>query len=350
MTVLPSIAEAEKLLPHDSPASSLYATVLLPAERAAIQTTDKHVDFRVIFARVVGYLLLYPPSDQARTILQGEVARCKDESDQNQAVYDLGKTYLMDLILPLYWPSSTDGTPQPLFRDYKRASFQRIQEKALQRQPERPRNVSEAKGFAFIRDGFRCMVSRVGDGFAVHGGIIPLEPQDSSSWVPTNCCHIFPEALELEEIRGDGTGAVQMEHAAALWAILGRFGYGWIHDELKGAYIHRLENMMTLTPGIHAYFRNMHLWLEEAGAGQTDYYRIGVSWPLIREGNDPPLPERVQFVARVNLPLPNPTYLHIHATCCHIAHLSGAWDHLEAIFCDGLEAAMNDEGEEELNV
>ena len=69
--------------------------------------------------------------------------------------------------------------------------------------------------------------------------------------------------------------------------------------------------------------------------------------PLILEGNAPPIPERVRFVARANFPLPNPTYLHIHATCCHIAQLSGAEEYLETIFCDGLEAAMDDEGIDE---
>ena len=168
MTALPSIAEAEKLLPNDSPALSLYGTVLLPAERGAIQHTDKRSDFRVIFTRVVGYLLLYPPSDQARTTLQDEVARCKDDSDQNQAVYDLGQAYLMDFILPLCKhsaplslpnhcltrPRSTivrpryeDATPQPPFIRYRRSTFERIQEEALKCKPKRPRNVSEAKGF-----------------------------------------------------------------------------------------------------------------------------------------------------------------------------------------------------------
>ena len=69
---------------------------------------------------------------------------------------------------------------------------------------------------------------------------------------------------------------------------------------------------------------------------------------MIREGNDPPIAERVQFAARGNLPLPNATYLHIHATCCRVVHLSGAWDYLEGIFCDGLEAALDDERVEEI--
>ena len=168
MTALPPIAEAKTLLQNDSSASILYDTVLLPAEIAAIQIPNKHADLRIMFVRIVGYLLLYPPSNQARTMLQGELARCKGESDPNQAVYDLGQTYLMDLILPLCkhraytpvplsvdaWayttldlPSSADAPCQPLFMRYKRAEFQRIQEEALRSEPKRPQNISEAKGF-----------------------------------------------------------------------------------------------------------------------------------------------------------------------------------------------------------
>ena len=168
MTALPPNAEAEKLLPKNSSASILYDTVLLPAEIAAIQIPNKHADLRIMFARVVGYLFLYPPSYQTRTIVQDELAHCKGESDPNQAVYDLGQTYLMDLILPLckhraytpvplfveLWayttvdlPSAADAPCQPLFMRYKRAEFQRIQEEALRSEPKRPQNISEAKGF-----------------------------------------------------------------------------------------------------------------------------------------------------------------------------------------------------------
>ena len=48
-----------------------------------------------------------------------------------------------------------------------------------------------------------------------------------------------------------------------MWAILERFGYEQIHDELQGVNIHRLENIMTLAPGIYSYFQRMALWLEE---------------------------------------------------------------------------------------
>ena len=33
--------------------------------------------------------------------------------------------------------------------------------------------------------------------------------------------------------------------------------------------------------------------------------------------------------ARQGLPLPNPAYLRIHATCCRVAHLSGAGEYMD---------------------
>ena len=47
---------------------------------------------------------------------------------------------------------------------------------------------------ALIRDGFHCVVSRIGDAWAVHHRFIPVEPQDSP-WILTIGCHILPEAL-----------------------------------------------------------------------------------------------------------------------------------------------------------
>lgn len=40
----------------------------------------------------------------------------------------------------------------------------------------------------------------------------------------------------------------------------------------------------------------------------------------------------MKFVARGNYPLPDPTYLRIHAACCKVAHLSGATRYLDQIF------------------
>ena len=101
MAALPSKAEAQKLLLNDNlTAYHLYDTILLPAEKAASEATDDGATFRTMLVRVVGYLLLYPPSNQARAVVHNEVERCRDERNPNEAIYDLGEMYAMDFILP----------------------------------------------------------------------------------------------------------------------------------------------------------------------------------------------------------------------------------------------------------
>ena len=105
MIPLPSKEAAATILPLDNPtALALYDSVVLPAEQAANEkaaTDEATAPFRAMFARVVGYLLLYPPSDQARAVVQGEIESCQDhERDPNEAIYDLGEMYVMDFILP----------------------------------------------------------------------------------------------------------------------------------------------------------------------------------------------------------------------------------------------------------
>ena len=95
MMALPSVDEAENqglISSQDEVALSLYSEVVLPAEKAATEASNSD---NAVASRIIGYLLLYPPSDDARATLKSEIELCKDESDvdQNEAVYDLGDTY-----------------------------------------------------------------------------------------------------------------------------------------------------------------------------------------------------------------------------------------------------------------
>ena len=61
------------------------------------------------------------------------------------------------------------------------------------------------------------------------------------------------------------------------------------------------------------------------------------------------IPTNVTFVAHSAnsprpLPLPDPSYLRIHAACCRIAHMSGAAEYFEQIFRDleGLDVLDED--------
>jgi hypothetical protein len=45
-----------------------------------------------------------------------------------------------------------------------------------------------------------------------------------------------------------------------MWAVLNRFGHEELPDELNGAKVHRLENVMTMAPGVHTIFDQLKVW------------------------------------------------------------------------------------------
>ena len=62
-----------------------------------------------------------------------------------------------------------------------------------------------------------------------------------------------------------------------------------------------------------------------------DRYRV----ESIDQLRDVDLPEIVEFATTDNnLQLPNPKFLALHATCCRVAHLSGASEYYEKVLRD----------------
>jgi len=45
-----------------------------------------------------------------------------------------------------------------------------------------------------------------------------------------------------------------------MWAVMHRFGYEALPDELNGSKVHRLENVMTWVPGFHMDFDLLDVW------------------------------------------------------------------------------------------
>ncbi|KAI9065041.1 hypothetical protein FKP32DRAFT_1675063 [Trametes sanguinea] len=307
MTALPPPAEVAHLLlacPQLTPTPlTAYRTLVLPAESAALSKGDQA---SLVHARVLGYLLLYPPSQEARRSLLLEISSCQsaDVEKQHEAVFELGAKYLKHFI-SIYCPED----------------LQRV-----------PRDHSRAKASALVRDNYRCMVTGVPDMDAVSLNLTPASPD--GDFTVTRCSYIFPEALGNMEIAGATAKPLQEHEAATVWTILQRFGYGDIRAELgsaasQGASLHRLENILTLDTRIHRMFDTFKIWFE-AVEGQPHCYAIALAPGL---GRPPFIPKRVQFVShRPGLPLPSPRYLELHAACCRIAHLSGAAEYLDLYY------------------
>ncbi|KAL7278641.1 hypothetical protein ACG7TL_007642 [Trametes sanguinea] len=328
MTALPSAEKAEELLPREPRTPlSVYRTFVLPAEEAALNLAEhQNAQTRVIQARVIGYLLLYPPSPQARMMLAREISSCSDW----EAVYDLGAKYIRHFII--LFRKSRGKTPVPSSHP-SRPSFAHDVRERLQDLQRDPRDHSSAKVSALARDNYRCMVTGRVDTPSYLSGLTSLSPGEIGGY--SNCCHIFPDSLANIV---PGAAGPKEQDSATVWTILKRFGYEDICEELgfasTSANLHRLENIMTLDVIVHEQFDRMNLWFQ-AIDGQDNTYKVVLAPAVGGLARLVAIPEQVTFVAhRPELPLPSPKYLRVHAACCQIAHLSGAAAHLDVIFRD----------------
>ncbi|KAJ2935978.1 hypothetical protein H1R20_g1115, partial [Candolleomyces eurysporus] len=98
-----------------------------------------------------------------------------------------------------------------------------------------------------------------------------------------------------------------------------RLGFGSVYNKFNGQDIHWLENILTLSPGVHKLFNTLQLYFEHMGRENT--YNI----VCIQESNAG-LQKEVTFTTpdAKKYPLPLPKLLAIHATCCIIARASSA--------------------------
>lgn len=88
--------QSTKSTDHWHTALDLYETLLLPAESAAAEFGDS---VEVMFARVVGHLMLYPPTTDALYTICSELSSYTDQKTPcHHALYDLGKFYVDNLL------------------------------------------------------------------------------------------------------------------------------------------------------------------------------------------------------------------------------------------------------------
>ena len=138
----------------------------------------------------------------------------------------------------------------------------------------------------------------------------------------------------------------QKAYAAGIWAVMDQLGHSSFRDELDGAKIHKLSNILTLDVSLHTNFDGLDLWLEADPVGLTIIYHIMlISMPgqaqahtyricglqnVIRD-----LPATVTFTTQhPSYEFPDPRYLKMHAACCRVAHMSGAAGYVADILDD----------------
>ncbi|KAI0364614.1 hypothetical protein BV20DRAFT_1057101 [Pilatotrama ljubarskyi] len=278
------------------------------------QLSDAKLD--LVGARTLGSLLLDPLLGIARADIVSQLSSCNAIED----VYQLVRFYAM---LMLNLPKSHE-TPY-YYTDYdgpSQSSIDHVRECYKSLLQGRPQDYLTARRQALVRDGFRCMLSGMLD--ITHRAAV--RTCDSEPTDLLRCCYILPpvEAVGHSDVAGDP----REEHLTNAWTMLERFGFPHIKEQLCGANVHPLENVMTLGPRDATPIR------EDEATSQAHLHNIKLA-PTLTYANLRLKPDaQVQFVAREDLPLPNPEYLRIRATCCRIAHISGAAQYADEVLRD----------------
>ncbi|KIM47226.1 hypothetical protein M413DRAFT_64063 [Hebeloma cylindrosporum] len=302
---------------------------------ADILAIDKgeEVGNNLIYIRILGYLLHHMPTDRGLRNLIEEINSCAEDS----AILDVGNVYYGQFI----WAFRANRNPNqtyfdsPLF-DTSIDIVNDFSDEAPQSHASATKKVVIQ---ALLRDGYRCVVTKIHDSnsiikYEIAKAKESFDADPDQKLVFTSAAHIFPD------ITNSNTGKDE-DNEWTMWAVMERFGYDTLPDDLNGSKIHRLENVMTLASDVHHYFDQLSIWFA-ATPGIPNRYRLESPYPQVLQM----YPQHVTFTTPDpdNLPVPSPDYLAIHATCAKVAHLSGAGERIDKFYQEMEDCTTLDSG------
>ncbi|KAI6125336.1 hypothetical protein EDD16DRAFT_1690905 [Pisolithus croceorrhizus] len=282
--------------------------ICLDLERWIQREADLGVEMEkaMICCRILGYLFHHFPSRDIKPFV-GEIVTTGGQPEELLKLGEHFYAYLVKLYM-----SYKGITPAPSSHS-SRWSVDNLVGKIETELNGAPPNHQTAKKLALIRDGFQCVVTKVYDNcIASSNRTLEQAVIDGAPKGITQCAHIFPESI-INKIE---SGSNKENYATTVWAVLDRFGYRDLRQDLSGASIHRLDNVMTMD----IYFTATEVPNRYKLEAIRDYFLAN-------------RPRYVSFSTpdAEEYPLPNRTYLAIHATCAKVAHLSGAAEHIEEV-------------------
>ncbi|KAF4613765.1 hypothetical protein D9613_008150 [Agrocybe pediades] len=324
MTSLPpNLPPENQAVPAYASAYGICLTVEHALTNLLADTTKNEEEIRLhlVYVRILGYLLHFMPTRAGLDNLAGEIQRSSTSAND---LVKLGKTYY-DCFLRAY-RSNDDGTPDVSEEMFSSPSeFETTADMMNDPLDLDTELHAIAKKKALTRDKFRCVLSGSYDIGALENNeelcdeYVAQNPRPPNTF--TECAHILwgPISPNLED----------NDYGADVWEFVDCFGCSDIRDELTGANIHRLENVMTLEPQLYICFTRLKLWL--VATGEPNQYRTIFSLRFQPLNN-----QLVTFKTDdpVNLPVPSPAYLAIHAACAQVVHFSGADKYIEKYYED----------------
>lgn len=114
-----------------------------------------------------------------------------------------------------------------------------------------------AKKCALARDDGRCAVTKALDWDTMLNSkrLAILVRSGEESARLTRCAYIFPQSTNVDVT----SESDEAKHATPLGTAFGRFGQTKVPEELNGARIHRLENVITMEATVHYAFQMLQL-------------------------------------------------------------------------------------------
>ncbi|KAF8575615.1 hypothetical protein K439DRAFT_1369508 [Ramaria rubella] len=307
-----------------------YKICLALQENAANSPTPcqwKSGPSSLICSRLLGYMIIYAPTEAGRMNITKELNSCIKGAAQ---LYQLAK-FFIDRYLRVF--KENKGRAPAAASHFSRPSFDAMQERLKLLLECPPKNHSDAKAAALIRDDYHCMVTGVCDmaSFKANDRVKEMARAKKLKIRPTQCAHIFA-SYTSQNISGENQDGPKLNYAASAWAAMERIGSVLLPDELNDAAVHRLENILTLEGGVHEMFDSLYLWFEATVSLNVpnSYHVCSTNPELIEDISSP-----VIFTSmHPSLPLPDPRYLALHAACAKVAHLSGAGEYVESVYRD----------------
>jgi len=182
---------------------------------------------------------------------------------------------------------------------------------------------------ALIRDNWRCVAT----GFVDHDAPDDIMSQLDSTQecvASTECAHIIPESTFFwVDPKSDDN--LKLDFFASV-PVLQRF-----NCDISSEKVHSLIDVMTLQKDIHDAFDRLCFYFEatpqENRYETMSFYRLKLY---------PEVPQFVTFSTKdaKHLPVPSPGLLALHATCCKVAHFSGAAEYIERTYLDAEEMGV----------
>ncbi|KAI5991204.1 hypothetical protein EDD15DRAFT_2169557 [Pisolithus albus] len=272
--------------------------------------------------RILGYLIRHFPSDNIGPFVREIVTI----SGKHQALLDLGERFYVYFVK--LFTSKKGRTPMASSHP-SRESVDDLVAKVEDELKDARQNHQKGKKLALIRDGFECVVPKAYDREIVYNNqALQQAVLDGADAKCTDCAHIFPEPISSETTPVGSLPEMNFENnAATVWAVLDRFGYRNLRQDLNGARIHRLENVMTMDTCVRMDFDTLRIYFTATEV--PNRYKLEAFREIY-------LCQRPRYVTLSTpdadkYPLPDPTYLAIHAACAKVAHHSGAAEHIKKV-------------------